>query len=183
MELVARDIKQMGAYLARAISYKGVEYEPLVHDLTDEQIAMYDVASEGWQVVLKNIEDAIEVLMPGAKKKDIGKKKGQLKGAFWGAHQRFFNQLLTSFQMPTAIKQIEKDINAGRSVVIQLVNTNAAPQERAIKGMKQGQTLDDIDITPRKIIIDLVERTFPIHQLEEVHNTCLLYTSPSPRDS
>jgi hypothetical protein len=35
MELVARDLKQMGSYLARGLSFNGVEYGRLEHKLTD----------------------------------------------------------------------------------------------------------------------------------------------------
>ena len=34
MELVARDLKQMGAYMARSLSYDGVSYSRLEHELT-----------------------------------------------------------------------------------------------------------------------------------------------------
>ncbi|PZR64846.1 MAG: methylase, partial [Stutzerimonas stutzeri] len=40
MEVVARDMKAMGLYLARALSFAGVEYEVLRHELTAEQIAI-----------------------------------------------------------------------------------------------------------------------------------------------
>ena len=37
MELIARDMKSMGSYLARNISFEGVEYETLQHDLSPIQ--------------------------------------------------------------------------------------------------------------------------------------------------
>ena len=42
MELIARDMKSMGLYLARNISFEGVEYETLQHDLSPIQREMYD---------------------------------------------------------------------------------------------------------------------------------------------
>ncbi|WP_193746573.1 strawberry notch-like NTP hydrolase domain-containing protein [Ruegeria sp. ANG-R] len=38
MEVVARDLKALGLYTARALSFKGVEYEILEHSLTDDQV-------------------------------------------------------------------------------------------------------------------------------------------------
>ena len=38
MELVARDLKAQGLYLARALSFAGVEYEILEHCLTEAQV-------------------------------------------------------------------------------------------------------------------------------------------------
>ena len=36
--LLARDLKALGLYAARSLSYEGVEYELVEHTLTDEQI-------------------------------------------------------------------------------------------------------------------------------------------------
>ena len=37
-----------------------------------------------------------------------GKRKGAILAQFWGGHQRFFNQVITSMQMPTVIRAVEK---------------------------------------------------------------------------
>ena len=46
MELVSRDLKALGLYQARALSFAGVEYDILKHDLTAEQIAVYDTYAD-----------------------------------------------------------------------------------------------------------------------------------------
>ena len=51
MELVARDLKALGLYTARALSFAGVEYEILEHALTPDQVAIYDVYADAWQVL------------------------------------------------------------------------------------------------------------------------------------
>jgi hypothetical protein len=51
MELVARDLKASGLYLARALSFLGIEYDILRHDLTAEQIAIYDTYCEAWAIL------------------------------------------------------------------------------------------------------------------------------------
>ena len=51
MELVARDLKATGLYMARALSFAGVEYEILRHELTEEQIAIYDTYADAWQIL------------------------------------------------------------------------------------------------------------------------------------
>ena len=51
MELVARDLKASGLYLARALSFAGIEYDILRHDLTPEQIAIYDTYCEAWSIL------------------------------------------------------------------------------------------------------------------------------------
>jgi hypothetical protein len=55
MELVAKDLKAMGLYLARSVSYDGVAYRTLTHDLLEHQAETYDRCAEAWQVVLRGI--------------------------------------------------------------------------------------------------------------------------------
>lgn len=42
MELVARDLKALGLYTSRGLSFAGVEYDILRHALTPAQIGVYD---------------------------------------------------------------------------------------------------------------------------------------------
>lgn len=166
MELVARDMKQMGAYIARSLSFEGVTYSRVEHELTPIQQDIYNRVAEGWQVTLQNIDKALEIT--GADKS--GKAKGAAKSAYWGAQQRFFNQIITSMQMPSVIDQIEADLAAGDAVVLQLVNTNEAQQNRAIAKRKdddESTDLEDLDLTPRDQLLQMVEKSFPIVQHEE----------------
>lgn len=163
MELIARDMKQLGLYTARNLSYDGVEYERLEHKLNGSQREIYDTCAEAWQVVLRNFQAALEAT-GGAQD---GRAKAAANSAFWGAHQRFFNQIVTSLQMPSVIKAVEKDIAAGRQAVLQLTNTNEASQERAAAKATTAEEIEDLDITPRDQIIQLVEVAFPTQQYEE----------------
>ena len=51
MELVARDLKALGLYTARALSFAGVEYDVLEHCLTPDQIAAYDAYADAWAIL------------------------------------------------------------------------------------------------------------------------------------
>jgi hypothetical protein len=51
MELVARDLKAQGLYLARALSFAGVEYEILEHHLTQAQVRIYDAYADAWAIL------------------------------------------------------------------------------------------------------------------------------------
>ena len=164
MELVARDMKSMGVYLARSISYDGVVYDNIQHKLSSVQRKMYDGMSEGWQIVLQNFDKAMQAT-GSENAKDVKQRRGQV----YGNMQQFYNQVLTSMAMPTVIKDIEKQLESGKSCVIQLVNTNEAAQDRAVSDAKsEGKTdLDDLDITPRQLLVGYVENAFPINQYEE----------------
>ncbi|HUV62923.1 MAG TPA: strawberry notch family protein, partial [Sedimentisphaerales bacterium] len=168
MELIARDLKALGLYQARSIAYNDgteegtVRFDTAEHVLTSEQEAIYNKLADGWQVVLRNFEKALEIT-GGAKN---GRAKSAAKSAFYGTQQRFFNQILTSMQTPSVVNRITQNLKDGQSVVIQLTNTMEAAQERALAGMEQEETLEDFDITPRDALIQLVEHCFPVAQYE-----------------
>ena len=164
MELVARDMKAMGVYMARSISYDDVKYDTLQHDLTPMQTEIYDTMSEAWQKVLQNVNEALEVT--GADKN--GQARGAAYSAIFGGQQRFYNQILTSMSMPSVIEDMKKELAAGRSCVIQLTNTNEAQANRAIaKNEAEGGNLEDLDLTPSETLTQLLEKSFPIQVFEE----------------
>ncbi|CQR74172.1 hypothetical protein SOV_22990 [Sporomusa ovata DSM 2662] len=169
MELVARDMKALGVYIARNLSFDGVSYGTLTHELTPEQREIYDTMAQGWQTVLQNIYRALkETGAVDEQGKTLNPQvKSSAMSAFWGAQQRFFNQILTSMQMPAVIDDVKKQIKAGNSVVMQLVNTNEATQNRQIANMPKDQALEELDLTPRDMLMQYLDKSFPTEQYEE----------------
>ncbi|MCB2007210.1 MAG: strawberry notch family protein, partial [Rhodoferax sp.] len=163
MELVAQNLKSMGLYGARSLSYDDVTYGQMKHDLSQDQLRDYDTIARSWQIILQNIDATIEIT--GA---EDTRAKMNAMSAFWGSHQRFFNQILTSMQMPSLLNDIERQIDEGNAVVLQLVNTNAAQTERAVaQQAAKGADIDELDITPRQIVMQYLENSFPTTQYEE----------------
>jgi predicted RNA methylase len=60
MEVLARDLKALGLYAARSLSFEGIEYEIVEHRLTAEQIRIYDAYAGAFQVIHKNLTAALE---------------------------------------------------------------------------------------------------------------------------
>ena len=60
MEVLARDLKALGLYAARSLSYEGVEYELVEHRLTDEQIRIYDAYAGAFAIIHNNLDAAHE---------------------------------------------------------------------------------------------------------------------------
>lgn len=172
MEQVAQDMKAFGVYLARNISFNDgtpegtVGYSRVEHTLTNEQRIVYDKLADAWQMVLQNINQALQLTAGNHAGKVDGKAKANAMSAFWGAHQRFFNQIITALQTDTVIQMIEKDLAAGQAAVIQLTNTFEAAQERALAGRQADEDLEDFDISPRDMLKQLVENSFPVAQME-----------------
>ncbi|MEL6614271.1 MAG: strawberry notch family protein, partial [Bacteroidota bacterium] len=164
MELVAKDLKAMGLYLARSVSYDGVDYRTLVHNLSDHQATTYNRCAEAWQVVLRNLQAALEAT--NADK--CARARATAYSQFWGAHQRFFLHLLVAMSAPSLIRDMERQLEEGQSCVVQLVSTMEAATERAYaKAVANGEDLRDLDVTPRDQLLQFVEASFPTTLYEE----------------
>lgn len=165
MELVSRDMKASGVYLARSISYDGVTYDTLQHTLTPTQTKIYNTMSKAWQITLQNVQAALKET--GASKAK-GNAKSSAVSQYYSAIQRFYNQVLTSMSMPSVIDSMKKELAAGHSCVLQLVNTNEAEQERQVAKIKDTNgSLDNLDITPRGVLIGYLENSFPVQVYED----------------
>ena len=168
LEVVARDLKALGLYQARALSYDGVEVDILEHPLTPEQRRIYDAYAGAFKVIHANIEAALKAtgIVEGSSTLNRNAKSAAYS-AFEGAKQRFFGHLLTSMKCPTLIRAIEADLEAGRSAVVQLVSTGEALMERRIAEIPPSEWDDlSIDLTPREYVLDFLAHAFPV-QLHE----------------
>jgi len=164
MELVARDMKSMGVYMARSISYDDVTYDTLQHELNPMQTEIYNTMSRAWQTVWQNMNEALKVT--GADKN--GRARGNVNSAFYTSQQRFYNQMITSMSMPSVIADVRRELDNGNSCVIQLVNTNEAQANRSIaKFEDEGLSLDDLDLTPSEMLADMVRKAYPVQEYEE----------------
>lgn len=172
MEMVAMNMKANGVYMARSLAYDDVKYERLEHPLTSEQRAIYNELAKAWKIAQADIFSAMALTNitgtdhTGSKKTLNSEAKSSILAQFWGTNQRFWNQVITAMQMPSVIKTMESDVKAGRSPIVQLINTNEASQERAIGRLEEDDTLEDLDITPRDMLMEYVNNSFPVYQYE-----------------
>ena len=156
MELVARDLKAQGLYLARALSFAGVEYEILEHSLTEAQIKIYDAYADAWAIIHRNLEAALEATR--VVDEDSGdtlnrNAKAAALSIFEGTKQRFFAQLLLSMKLPSLIPAMEVALGEEHSVVVQLVSTAEAMLDRRLADLtvEEREALD-IDLSPREYV-------------------------------
>ncbi|WP_198648345.1 bifunctional class I SAM-dependent methyltransferase/DEAD/DEAH box helicase, partial [Cyanothece sp. BG0011] len=168
LEVVARDLKAMGLYLARSVSFDGVEYEIIEHELNDAQVAMYNRYADAYEIIYQNIEKALELTGISSKFGSTnGRAKSSVYSRFESCKQRFFGHLITSIKCPTLIKQIEADMKEGKAAVIQLISTDEALLNRRLDEIPVSQWNDiNVDITPREYLFDYLINGFPVHQYE-----------------
>ena len=168
MEVVARDLKALGLYQARALSYTGVEVEILEHPITAEQHRVYDSYANAFKIIHANLKQALENTGITEDSKTLNKNaKAAAMSAFEGSKQRFFGHLITSMKCPTLLKTIAADLDAGHAPVVQLVSTGEALLERRISEIPPSEWKDlTIDLTPREYILEYLAHSFPTHLYE-----------------
>ena len=169
MEVLARDLKALGLYAARSLSYEGVEYEMTPHTLTAEQIAIYDAYAGAFQVIHNNLDAAMQAAnITGATGTLNRQAKSAARSAFESSKQRFFSHLITSMKTPTLIAGIDRDLAAGHAAVIQIVSTGEALMERRLADIATEEWADvQVDITPREYVLDYLQHSFPTQLFEE----------------
>ncbi|MBN8483818.1 MAG: strawberry notch family protein [Sphingomonadales bacterium] len=171
MEVLARDLKALGLYSARSLSYEGVEYELVEHKLTPDQVRIYDAYAGAFQVIHNNLDAALEA--SGVTSSSEGtlnrQAKSAARSAFESAKQRFFNHLITAMKTPTLIRAIEQGLADGHAAVVQIVSTGEALLSRRLAEIDPGEWNDiQCDVTPREYVLDYLAHSFPT-QLHETY--------------
>jgi len=168
MEVLARDLRSLGIYTARSLSYDGVAYEMLVHALSSEQRGIYDAYAGAFAIIHNNLTAAMEAANISGESGTLNRQaKSAARSAFESAKQRFFGHLLTSMKSPTLITAIDADLAAGHSAVIQIVSTGEALMERRLADVPTEEWNDiRVDITPREYVLDYLAHSFPVQLYE-----------------
>ena len=169
MEVLARDLKALGLYAARSLSFEGIEYEIVEHKLTAEQIRIYDAYADAFQIIHKNLNEALKAAnITGADGGTYNRNaKAAARSAFESNKQRFFNHLLTAMKCPTLIVAIARDLEDGHACILQIVSTNEALLDRRLAEIPTSEWADlSIDITPREYVLDYLSHSFPTQLFE-----------------
>ena len=168
MEVLARDLKALGLYAARSLSYEGIEYELVEHQLTPGQIRIYDAYAGAFQVIHNNLDAALKAAnVTGESGTLNAQAKSAARSAFESAKQRFFNHLITAMKTPALIAAVERDLKAGHAAVIQIVSTGEALMERRLAEIPTEEWGDvQVDITPREYVLDYLAHGFPTQLFE-----------------
>ena len=175
MEVVARDLKALGLYTARALSFEGVEYDILEHRLTDAERTIYDAFAGAFRIIHHNLRAALEAT--GIVDEEAGLTASAAKASacsrFESMKQRFFGHVLNGFKAKSVIASIEDDLAEGWAPVIQIVSTGESHLDCAIDGLEAGDDLTEAHLTPKEVIVHWLSTAFPIHAqtLVEIEGT------------
>ena len=168
MEVLARDLKTLGLYIARSLSYEGVEVDIVEHTLTPEQVRIYDAYAGAFRIIHQNLEAALKATnITGDGGTLNGQAKAAARSAFESNKQRFFNHLITAMKAPTLIKSIAADLEEGSAPIVQLVSTGESLMERRLAEIPVEEWADlSIDVTPREYVLDYLAKGFPTQLYE-----------------
>jgi predicted RNA methylase len=168
MEILARDMKSLGLYAARSLSYEGVEIEIVEHALTAAQVEIYDAYAGAFQVIHQNLQAALKsVGITGDSRTLNGQARAAALSVFESSKQRFFAAMLTGMKVATLIRSIETDLAAGHAAIVQIVSTGEAILDRRLAEIPAGEWEDlNVDLSPRDIVLTYLQHAFPVQLYE-----------------
>lgn len=172
MELIARDLKAMGLYIARSLSFEGVEYEAVRHELTAGDVAIWDAWAGAFELIHRHLRAALEAVGVTEDGKALsGQAVSAALSAFEGSKLRFFGHLLAGLKAPTLIASIRADLAQDRSAVVQIVSTNEAVMERRLAEIPLSEWNNlSVDLTPKDQALDYLRGGFPVHAMQLVED-------------
>ncbi len=163
LEIACRDLKAMGVYLSRALSMRGVEYELVEHKLTDWDRQTYDTLNRLWRHIEAEMETALQ--QTGVKDAVTGKTLDRdavtrIQSQLQATKLRVYAAFLTTIKLPTVLALAQQKLDDGNSLILQIANTYEATLDRAVAGL-EGETLDDVDLSPKDMIEQFLDSCFP----------------------
>ena len=180
MEVVARDLKTLGFYTARALSFNGVEYDVLEHALTSAQTEIYDAYARAFRTIHHNLEAALTAtgVNDASGETNASAAKASAKSRFESTKQRFFNHLLMGMKAPSIVSAIQQDLSDGYACVIQMVSTGESLLKRRMEVMDPDDELVEGALTPRDYVLGYLEQAFPIHTQKLVEIDGIVVAEP-----
>jgi hypothetical protein len=153
MEMLAVQLKSSGAYLARSLGLRGVDFRLEVATLSDAQRKIHDQIASLWLYIHQGVAG-----LPSH-----GQHRSQA-GALANEQTRCFQQLLLSFKVDEIQRQVRCALRAGKCAVIGLQSIGEAAVQRAMgpaKGASKDAVLKQLVSPAAEAIetaLDMVER-------------------------
>lgn len=180
LEMVARDLKAMGLYLAANLSFEGVKYERMQHKLTSKERAAQDRLSALWLEVYDGMRRAMTYTGASRLPQKTKGRFHRFGTIYFGmARARCFQALIASLNTPQMIESIQKDLANGHAAIVQLTNTFAANAERAIaQAEEDGRPLDDVEASAKDILLEYLRKQFPVMKVQAVRHGKKIWSEP-----
>lgn len=142
LEAFAMHMKAAGVYMSRTLSFDGIENTLLQYTLTKEDRKQYDEWSKIWRAASSLVVSSVNQTGVGPLKKGA---MMQARRMYFGASQRFFEQVLAAMQTPALIADARRETAAGEAAVVQLTRLNNPAAERKLKEGRAEEEADETD--------------------------------------
>ncbi|KAM5192737.1 protein strawberry notch homolog 2 isoform 1-T1 [Mantella aurantiaca] len=151
MEIVAMDMKVSGMYIARQLSFTGVNFRIEEIPLAESYKHMYNRAALLWAEALNVFQTAADWLGLESRK--------SLWAQFWSSHQRFFKYLCIAAKVQRLVTLAHQELSKGKCVVIGLQSTGEA-RTREVMDENDGH-LDRFVSAAEGVFRSLIIKHFP----------------------
>ncbi|XP_056373366.1 protein strawberry notch homolog 2 isoform X3 [Hyla sarda] len=151
MEIVAMDMKLSGMYIARQLSFTGVNFRIEEIPLDESFKQIYNRAALLWAEALTVFQTAADWIGLDSRK--------SLWGQFWSAHQRFFKYLCIAAKVQRLVALAKQELNKGKCIVIGLQSTGEA-RTREVMDENDGH-LDRFVSAAEGVFKSLILKHFP----------------------
>ncbi|KAM9330602.1 protein strawberry notch homolog 2 [Gastrophryne carolinensis] len=151
MEIVAMDMKVSGMYIARQLSFTGVNFRIEEIPLDEPYKQMYNRAAQLWAEALTVFQTAADWLGLESRK--------SLWAQFWSSHQRFFKYLCIAAKVQRLVTLAKQELSKGKCVVIGLQSTGEA-RTREVMDENDGH-LDHFVSAAEGVFKSLIQKHFP----------------------
>ena len=172
MELVAIDMKLSGRYIARQLSFKGVDFEIVEVNLSEQDEQLYDECVGLWEDARVKFDTALNLMEEDPKKKKHYWGRFRIvfnfnfyltnfyfhPAMFWSSHQRFFKYLCIAFKVDRVVAISKEELKNGNAVVIGLQSTGEA---RTLEAIEEQGDLTDFISTAGAQFQSMIEKHFP----------------------
>lgn len=160
LEQVALSLKASGVYIARSLSFEGVEVRHLPITLTDDERGIYNQAAEMWKTLFDQFQQNARMCnVPLGNRELIGdmRKKGlkgaipysNLTGIYESNRKASMSTLIAAFKARGVIADMHERIEEGYSVVLQMQNTYEAQLNRALDRLEGAE---DVRLEPAELV-------------------------------
>jgi hypothetical protein len=142
------ELKAMGFYVARGLSFRSAEFSEIEVALTERQRQQYDAATAAWGELRGALMEASLV---------AGGSSDPWR-PFWAAQQRFFKLLCVSMKVPAVVEEAKRALEAGHCVVVGLQSTGESAADAL--NLRPGDSCGFVSVC-KEIMLQFVANHFP----------------------
>ena len=169
MEMVVMEMKSLGVYCNRHLSFEGTTFDLENLTLNDDHRTMYDASARWWQRLIQEYENGyerMECVGSGCRGFDSAKVRKVSTAVLWGAHQRFFLQLCIATKVNECVRITKEALETDHSVVIGLFTTGESSLEETLSKCSDHEELLS---APLLLAKSFMEKWFPAyHQVSGI---------------